>query len=52
MEKLYTVRKKTRQGADCGSDTELLIAKFRLQLKFPIPQPYLTNIWSLLGKYI
>ena len=24
---------KTRLGADCGSDHELLIAKFRLQLK-------------------
>ena len=24
---------KTRQGADCGSDHELLIAKFRLKLK-------------------
>ena len=24
---------KTRPGADCGSDHELLIAKFRLQLK-------------------
>ena len=32
MEKLYTVT-KTRQGADCGTDHELLIAKFRLQLK-------------------
>ena len=32
MEKLYTVNKnKTR--ADCGSDHELLIAKFRLKLK-------------------
>ena len=32
MEKLYTVR-KTRLGADWGSDHELLIAKFRLKLK-------------------
>ena len=32
MEKLYTVS-KTRLGADCGSDRELLIAKFRLKLK-------------------
>ena len=32
MEKLHTV-KKTRQGADCGSDHELLIVKFRLKLK-------------------
>ena len=32
MEKLYTVV-KTRQGADCGSDHELLITKFRLKLK-------------------
>ena len=32
MEKLYTVSKnKTR--SDCGSDHELLIAKFRLKLK-------------------
>ena len=31
MEKLYTVR-KTRPGADRGSDHELLIAKFRLKL--------------------
>ena len=32
MEKLYTV-KKTRLETDCGSDHELLIAKFRLKLK-------------------
>ena len=34
MEKLYTVSKaKTRPGVDCGSDHEILIAKFRLKLK-------------------
>ena len=31
-EKLYTVS-KTRPGADCGSDHELLISTFRLKLK-------------------
>ena len=31
MEKLYTVS-KIRPQADCGSDHELLIAKFRLKL--------------------
>ena len=32
MEKLYTVT-KNKMGADCGSDQELLIVKFRLKLK-------------------
>ena len=32
MEKLYTVS-KNKTGSDCGSDRELLIAKFRLKLK-------------------
>ena len=32
MEKLYTST-KTRPGADCGSDHEHLITKFRLKLK-------------------
>ena len=33
MEKLYTSQQKTRPGADCGSDHELLITKFRHKLK-------------------
>ena len=34
MEKLYTVSKKKKKwGADCGSDHELLTAKFRFKLK-------------------
>ena len=33
MEKLYIISKKTRPGADCGSDHQLLIEKFRIKLK-------------------
>ena len=32
MEKLYTVS-KNKTGADCGSDHELLIAKFTLKIE-------------------
>ena len=33
MERALYSQPKTRQGADCGSHHELLIAKFRLKLK-------------------
>ena len=33
MEKLYIQSAKTKPRADCGSDHELLIAKFRLKLE-------------------
>ena len=32
-EALYSQEKKKRVGADCGSDHELIISKFRLKLK-------------------
>ena len=34
IKKLYSIQSaKRRPGADCGSDHELLLAKFRLKLK-------------------
>ena len=39
MEKLCIVS-KTRLGADCGSDHELLIAKFRLTMKKPLDHSF------------
>ena len=49
MEKLYIV-KETKPGADCGSDHELLIAKFGLKLKKvgkPLDHSGMTSIKSL-----
>ena len=53
METLYTV-KKTRQGADCGSDHELLIAKFRLKLKKvgKTTRPFRYNVNQIPYNYI
>ena len=46
-EKLYTSSKR-RQGADCGSDHELLIAKFRLKLKKELDITVnQKNVWRL-----
>ena len=52
IEKLYTVS-KTIPGADCGSDHELLIAKFRFKLKKvgkttgnPLQYSCLENPWT------
>ena len=33
IEKIYTISKNKTRSTDCGSDHELLIAKYRLKLK-------------------
>ena len=45
MEKLYIVS-KNKTGDDCGSDHELLVAKFRLKLKKveKITRPFRYNL--------
>ena len=52
MEKLYTVS-KTRPGADCDSEHELLIAKFRLKLKKvgKTTRPFRYNLNQMLYDY-
>ena len=52
MEKLYIVSKK-RPGADCGSDHEHLIAKFRLKLKKvgEITKPFIYNLNQIPYEY-
>ena len=47
MEKLYTVS-KTRPGADCGPDHELLTAKFRLNLTEKAMAPHSSTLaWKV-----
>ena len=52
-EALYTAKKKTRPGADCGSDHELLIAKFRHKLKTvgKTTRPFRYNLNQILFDY-
>ena len=44
---------KTRPGADCGSDHELLIAKFRLKLKKvgKTTGPFRSDLNQILNEY-
>ena len=52
MEKLYTVS-KNKTGADCGSDHELIIAKFRLKLKKvgKTTRPFMYDLNQILYSY-
>ena len=52
MEKLYTVS-KNKMRADCGSDHEPLIAKFRLKLKKvgKTPRPLRYDLNKIPGLY-
>ena len=55
MEKPYTVsKKKKRPGADCSSDHELLIAKFRFKLKKvgKTTRPFRYDLNQILYDYI
>ena len=49
MEKLCIQAAKIRPGADCGSDHELLIAKFRLKLKKvgKTTRPFRYNLYQI-----
>ena len=52
MEKIYTVS-ETRPRADCGSDHELLLDKFRLKLKKvgKTTRPFRYNLNLILYNY-
>ena len=52
VEALYS-QKKTRLGADCGSDHELLTAKFRLKLKKvgKTTRPFMYDLNQILYDY-
>ena len=52
MEKLYTVS-KTKLGADCGSDLELLNVKFRLKLNVEkTTRPFRYDLNRITSNYI
>ena len=53
MEKLFIVS-KNKTWSDCGSDLQLLIAKFRLKLKKvgKTTRPYRYNLNQISGEYV